>query len=311
MSGTGQLGALYHVAFFDTDVRWELPTRSNRFLRWLSKDRQQSADSRSTVPPMPDNELIETKQQVTDAREELSALDAERSELLAERRRLQQVLGERAGRRTMPRSRVEKTTGVPSFVAGARLFQRIHRRAEDPLAGLDGAGTIFSDPERTAQFARSHGVPSRVSSAPAPGSPTIVVHAFHGTVGLVEIRQDDLVRHLDNMQQDLGDIRAASNHSQEIPLIAAVAELCKWSATLSQHIPRPYVQVLWHEGVEGPVLSRIDVDPDRIPVLVPEWDLRLGQLFDSAHARMLLQPYRAGALDNRVPGGTFIPEESS
>ncbi|MCK0118291.1 septum formation initiator family protein [Isoptericola sp. S6320L] len=280
-------------------------------MRWFATGRRHPVNPPSGPPPERDAELVEVEQDIADAQQELAALKDERTELLAERRRLQQVLAERAGRRTMPRSRVEKTTGVPSLVAGVRLFQRIHRRAPEPSAGIDGVGKEFSDPELVARFARSHGVPSEVASASASEVRTVVVHAFHGTVGLVEIRQDGLSRHLDGSQQDVGDIRAAASYGVDIPVSAAIEDICGWSATLSRHIPRPYVQVLWHEGTDGPVLTCIDVDPDRVPVLTPEWDLRLGQLFDSAHARMLLQPYRVGALDNRIPGGTFLPEETS
>lgn len=289
-----------------------MPTRPSGFLRWFSKDQpKKRADSRHAAQPHADRELAAVSRQVVEAKEELARLDAERTELLAERRRLQQVLGERAGKRTMARSRVEKTTGIPSFVAGARLFQRIHRRADDPSGGLDAAGTLFADPEDTAHFARSHGVPSVVPPASSISTTTILVHAFQGTIGLVELSEGGFVRHLDEEQRDLGNIRPGVKNSTDVSVSTALADVCQWSATLSRHIPRPYVQVLWQDHTEGPALTRIDVDPDRIPVLVPEWDQRLGQLFDSAHARMLLQPFHAGALDNRVPGGTFSPEETS
>ena len=56
-------------------------------------------------------------------------------------------------------------------------------------------------------------------------------------------------------------------------------------------------------------VESVDVDPDRVPVLTSEWDRRLGSVFDGAYARFLLQPFRRGGLDNRVPGGTFTFEE--
>ena len=36
---------------------------------------------------------------------------------------------------------------------------------------------------------------------------------------------------------------------------------------------------------------------------------RLGLVFDGAYTRYLKQPFRRGGLANRVPGGTFTPEE--
>ncbi|MCA5892732.1 hypothetical protein LEP48_05110 [Isoptericola sp. NEAU-Y5] len=252
-----------------------------------------------------------TREQLDAARQEVAALDAERTALVEERRRLQRVLGEQAGKSVMSLAKVEKTNGTPSFVAGVRLLQRVHRRAANPAHGIDGAGAIFADPARTEEFVRSHGVPATVAPAAGPGTGALVViHAFHGVVGLVELRQGDRVRHLDPAGEDPGDIRPAATYDPEFPAPASLSTLCSWSVTLSSHISRPYVQLIWVEAHDGPVLVAVDVDPERIPVLQPEWDLRLGSLFDSAHARMLLQPYRAGALANRVPGGTFRPEET-
>lgn len=194
------------------------------------------------------------------------------------------------------------------------MMQRIHRRAENPSDGLDGAGAVFADAERTAAFARSHGVP--FGNVPVGDQTTstaarqVVVHAFKGEVGLIEVREGDRVRHFDAAQADPGDIRPRVTYAPDIAAPAAFDDLCAWSATLSRHIPRPYVQVWWLGDGSTVGLDRIEVDPYRIPVLSPEWDARLGALFDVAHARMLLQPYRAGALDNRVPGGTFSPEDA-
>ena len=65
------------------------------------------------------------------------------------------------------------------------------------------------------------------------------------------------------------------------------------------------------DDVAALALERLDVDPERVPVLTEDEDVRLGHLFDTGHARMLKQPYLAGALDNRVPGGVFDPDEPS
>ncbi len=254
--------------------------------------------------------LATAAEEIDSAQRELEALDAERAELIEERRRLQRVLGERVGKRIMSLAKVEKTNGTPSFLAGARLLQRVHRRADEPGRGLDGAGAIFEDRARTKTFAHSHGLPASVLTAVAPSSEAaVVVHAFHGEVGLVEVRHRGRTCHFDPAGADVGDIRSTVAYDPEIPPPPALSALCAWSATLSAHISRPYVQVLWDAEEGGPVLRAIDVDPARIPALTPEWDRRLGDLFDSAHARMLLQPYRAGALANRVPGGTFTSED--
>ncbi len=76
-------------------------------------------------------------------------MDARKAELVERRRDLLRTLGPRADRASMPLDKVEKNNGVPSFVAGVRMMQRIHRRAENPAHGLDGAGAVLADRDRT------------------------------------------------------------------------------------------------------------------------------------------------------------------
>ena len=258
-----------------------------------------------------DPEARQLEERVEAAQAELDALDAQKAELLEQRRALQRVLGERAGRASQPLSRVEKTNGVPSFVHGARLMQRIHRLAEDPAAGHDGAGALFASRERTEEFVRSHGVPLTTGTDPGPEDRVVVAHAFHGAVGLVEVRSGGAGRHVDGDGADLGDVRPGLPHDASIPLPAALRDLTAWAGTLSDHVSRPYVQVVWRQDGDRLALEGLDVDPERLPVLTEEEDVRLGHLFDTGHARMLKQPYLAGALDNRVPGGTFDPDEQA
>lgn len=252
--------------------------------------------------------LRDLKSRIRQAREQLNELTAERDRLREQRTALQEELGKRHGRKTMPRLRVEKTNGVPSFVVGQRMMQRVHARAENPAHGIDGAGAVFIDHGKTAEFVRSHGVPiAEVRGQSA--SRQVIVHAFKGQVGLVEVREDERVRHFDADQADPGDIRPSAEYAAELPVPDGFADMCAWSVTLSMHIPRPYVQIYWQETGDGPEVDHLDVDPDRIPVLTQEWDEKLGNVWDRAHARMLLQPFKAGALDNRVPGGTFKYQE--
>lgn len=245
---------------------------------------------------------------------ELEALTLERDRLRSERLEVQQVLGEQHGRRVMPRLKVEKTNGTPSFVVAVRMMQRVHRRALDPLAGLDGVGAVFAadNTAETAAFAHSHGVPTVSAEGVTSTAPSqrVIVHALKGVVGLVEVHGASGLRHFDSEGNDPGDVRPAVTYDDEITRPLAFADLCAWSDVLSANIPRPYVQLHFSCHEESAVLDRIDVDPDRIPVLTATWDERLGSVFDGAYSRFLVQPYSRGGLDNRVPGGTFSYEEA-
>lgn len=248
-----------------------------------------------------------------DATKLVDELTAERDRLREERLEVQQALGAVHGKRVWPRMRVEKTNGTASFVAEQRMMQRVHRRALDPLAGLDGVGAEIgaANPEGAARFARSHGVPITHSIPAEPGGSDapVVVHAFKGEVGLVEVRGPHGVRHFDAAGEDPGDIRPAVAYDPDLIRPEALDDLVRWSTALSAHIPRPYVQLTFGTRTGSAALERIDVDPDRLPVLTPEWDERLGSAFDRAYSRFLLQPYRAGGLANRVPGGIFTYKE--
>ena len=259
-------------------------------------------------PPAETNEadLSNLKAEIATLQGEIEAEGRKREALKAERLRLQEVLGAQHGKRVLPRLKVEKTNGVPSLVAGARMMQRIHAKADDPRAGLDGVGTVFADLTQTERFVRSHGVQVGID---LDSEPTAIVHAFRGRTPLIELRQDGRVKHVTSGGKDLGDIRPGVTHDPDIAVPDWLDKIVRSSRTLSGHISRPYVQIGWHEHDGAPFLSGIDASPHRIPSMTAEWDERLGRAFDRGHARMLMQPYRIGALDNRVPGGTFRYEE--
>lgn len=259
--------------------------------------------------PDPQAELEQARAAGQRAQRRLDEVTEQRDQLRAQRLEVQQVLGAQHGQRVLPRLRVEKTNGVPSFVVGQRMMQRVFRLGDDPAGGLDGLGGVFADRAAAARFVRSHGIPVEDGAAPAADPTTaILVHAFHGEIGLVELRGPGGARHVDGEGQDAGDIRPALAYDPELALPEGFEQICAGSAVLSAHVPRPYVQVSWAPDPQSPRVLRIDVDPDRIPVLTPDWDEHLGSVFDGAYARFLVQPYRTGALANRVPGGTFDPE---
>ena len=257
--------------------------------------------------------VADQRKQYVAAQAELERLTEQRDELRQQRLALQQELGALQGKSVLPRLKVEKTNGVSTFVVSQRMMQRIYGRGEDPAAGLDGIGTVFADTAETAKYATSHGVPSLAgeggAEAVGDAEPTIIAHSFKGAVPLVEVHGPGGVRHFEINGTDPGDIRPAATYDAEIPEPKGLSDIGSWSKRLSRFIPRPYVQIHWTETAEGPRLHHIDVDPDRIPVLTPEWDKKLGLAFDGAYARFLKQPFRRGGLDNRVPGGTFVPEE--
>ncbi len=275
--------------------------------------RRESAPADTSAAPAPAagkqgllGKLAADRQEAQAAQEQLDKLTAERDELREQRLQIQQELGSREGKSVMPRLKVEKTNNGPTFIANQRMLQRIYARSESP-AGLDGLDGLFADPAETARYARSHGVP--VLEDPSTAEADVIVHAFKNVVGLVEVRSGDSVRHFEEDGTDPGDIRPAATYDATIGRPEGFDDVCTWSRTLSRFIPRPYVQLHWSSTPQGPRLHHVEVDPDRLPVLTPEWDEKLGGAFDAAYTRFLKQANRRGGLDNRIPGGIFTPEE--
>src|SRR5699024_6896404 len=95
-----------------------------------------SSDAEDDIRPGSIEELRGIRAQIAQLEAHLEAADQEREALKAERLHLQQVLGAQHGKRVLPRLKVEKTNGVASLVAGARMMQRVHAKADDPDAGI-------------------------------------------------------------------------------------------------------------------------------------------------------------------------------
>lgn len=276
-------------------------SRSRSYRGWRSR-RAELKSLRREIENA-ETELARLKSERTALKERRQALKDEKSRLLAQRKELLTKFGERHGRKYRKLANFERHQDVPSFVVGQRMMQRIHRHAADPAAGIDGAGALFADRGATRDFLDSHGL----TYAPdAAGDLSIVVHAFHGEVGLVEVRNGEFVRHVQADGSDPGDIRSAFGYDRSLPVPERLEAIVASAVTLSAHVSRPYAQIQFTVDAE---IVAVDVDPDRVPVLTDEWDERLGLMFDRSYARTMLQPLRAGALSNRVPGGVFEPED--
>lgn len=228
--------------------------------------------------------------------------------LRAERRDVRKKLREQPNRRSVALDRIEKWVGQASFVASARMFQRVYTQPKhDQRAGNEPGfpWPVIDDREFLHRLAKSHGISP---SHRAEQCTSVTVHAFKGVIGFVEVQHSGGTHFVSCDGESAGEIHArATNQVCDLP--HNFIDITSGSAKLSEKVPFPYVQLQWERKEDLLVLSAIDAAPRRIPVLVPAWDEDLGVLLERAHGRVLLAAYEKGLLDNQTPSGPFRYEE--
>lgn len=249
--------------------------------------------------------LAEHKQALERRRAELLAeLAALETEKAASRERLHDLqvgLGARAGKNIQSRGKFEKTKGLPSLLVSHGAWQRIWAKTVELQGGRDATRDLFADPSATAAHAASHGI----AVAPAGTATDVVAFTFRDRVGLLETGPDTYV-----LIDDEGRASAAGTGDADRAVLAAdaplTAEVVAASGRLGDGIPHPYVRIGWSLADGRPALTFVDVAPEQIPFVDHDHDRVLGDLHELALIKIQQGMIDRGALDIRVPGGTYV-----
>lgn len=237
---------------------------------------------------------------VQSAELKLAALKECRKVLRQKRLNLQRSIAKANGKQMIQRTAIERTNGVPSFFVDQRMFQRIYSKAPNGKVGIDGIGRFFRDWSKVRHFVESHSLDISIRNLADLKRPlAIVVHSFNGIVGMYELRQGNKYKHLSAQLEDLGNIRPAVTYDEGVSTAINFDEISRQCEIISSNIPRPYVQIAYMCRGSIIQLEEIDVMPKTIPILSPEYDAELGELFDRAHVRIFRDAYRNGRLDNQ------------
>lgn len=122
----------------------------------------------------------------------------------------------------------------------------------------------------------------------------IKVFCFYGVVGYFEVREADgsrvKGRHSARMfwpdGSEIVNKRPFVPSNRELPAVRRLAELIEISEVMSKAIRRPFVRLDYYETEQGIVFGEVTDLPGRVPILSPEIDLYLGELYEAANARL-------------------------
>ncbi|WP_277209753.1 ATP-grasp fold amidoligase family protein [Isoptericola croceus] len=164
----------------------------------------------------------------------------------------------------------------------------------------------FAEEFLTAQGAGPGSIPSDIK-----------VFCFYGEPVYLEVRTGDWSRAKEVTSQartfladgtELFNVRALIDAGDQLRKPADLDEVINVSAKLSKAIRRPLARLDFYETDDGLIFGEVTQNPGHLPALVPEWDRRLGEAYERAYARLLLDLSAEGAL--RVEFGDADPRNT-
>ncbi|WP_147917980.1 ATP-grasp fold amidoligase family protein [Ruania zhangjianzhongii] len=133
----------------------------------------------------------------------------------------------------------------------------------------------------------------------------IKVFCFYGEPAFIEVRTGDWSRARETEQRlrtflpdgtELTNVRALISAGTDVKAPEDFEGVAQASRILSQAIRRPIQRIDFYETDRGIVFGEITQNPGRPPSLVPEWDEKLGAIYENAYARLLADLADEGAL---------------
>src|SRR5690625_2545114 len=135
----------------------------------------------------------------------------------------------------------------------------------------------------------------------------IKVFCFYGEIGFIEVRAEDGSRNPDSRPRARFYLpTGAEVRSLPRPLMSMGRDLSPVSdldyvleaaSKLSRSIMRPFARIDFFSTNRGAVFGEITQNPGHTPLLVTNWDTRIGKHFDNALGRILDELRDVGELD--------------
>ena len=134
----------------------------------------------------------------------------------------------------------------------------------------------------------------------------IKVFCFYGEPAYLEVRRGDQSRASNTTQRvrafaidgtELVNVRVLmESGDRDIDAPADFGAVAEAAGRLSAAIRRPLERLDFYETDDGVVFGEATMNPGRPPALIPEWDRRLGEIYERAYARLLRDLADEGAL---------------
>lgn len=180
----------------------------------------------------------------------------------------------------------------------------IDRLVEEPVSAAEVTERLWKKHQEKSVYIAEEFLRAK-SGEPGQMPHDIKVFCFYGEPAFIEVRTGDWSRARDTEQRlrtflpdgtELHHARALISAGGDVNAPEDFEGVVRASRTLSQAIRRPLERIDFYETDRGIVFGEITQNPGRPPSLVPEWDERLGEVYEQAYARLLADLADEGAL---------------
>ena len=180
----------------------------------------------------------------------------------------------------------------------------VDRMVEEPVTPEEVTAKLWKKHDERSVYIAEEFLQAR-SGEPGQMPHDIKVFCFYGEPAFIEVRTGDWSRARETEQRlrtflpdgtELSHVRALITAGTDVTAPEDFEGVIEASRVLSQAIRRPIQRIDFYETDRGIVFGEITQNPGRPPSLVPEWDEKLGEVYENAYARLLADLVAEGAL---------------
>lgn len=180
----------------------------------------------------------------------------------------------------------------------------VDRMLDEPVTAQEVTDKLWKKHQETSVYIAEEFLQAK-GGEPGQMPHDIKVFCFYGEPAFIEVRTGDWSRARETEQRlrtflpdgtELTHVRALISTGEDVVAPEDFDGVVRAARTLSQAIRRPIQRIDFYETDRGIVFGEITQNPGRPPSLVPEWDQRLGEIYENAYARLLADLVAEGAL---------------
>lgn len=180
----------------------------------------------------------------------------------------------------------------------------LDRLVEEPVTAAEVTEKLWKKHQENRVYIAEEFLQAK-SGQPGEMPHDIKVFCFYGEPAFIEVRTGDWSRARDTEQRlrtflpdgtEVYHARALISAGTDVSAPEDFDGVIRASRILSGAIRRPIERIDFYETDRGIVFGEITQNPGRPPSLVPEWDEKLGEIYENAYARLLTDLVDEGTL---------------